>query len=166
MKTKAIVIDHGAVVRFTAAFFLLAAIIMPLNALWSKGKPEVASGNVREIKSTVEFDKIVQTAGNKIVIVDLYAVWCAPCRMLAPTLKKIAGAHKGRAIVLKVNVDKYRSLAARYRVRRIPHVVFLKKGKVVTALTGLYPEKSYTQVIDKYGPKKKSKNRRPKNKRK
>lgn len=71
------------------------------------------------------------------VLVDFYATWCGPCRMLAPALPGIAKAYEGRLKVVKVNVDEAPQLATDYGVRGVPTLMFFKNGKAVDTLVGL-----------------------------
>ncbi|MBR5287629.1 MAG: thioredoxin [Clostridia bacterium] len=75
-------------------------------------------------------------AGNKPVLVDFFATWCAPCRMIAPSVEKVAAEFEGSAIVGKVDVDSEPALAQRFGVMSIPTLIVLKDGKVVEQAVG------------------------------
>jgi len=74
---------------------------------------------------------------NKVVLVDFWAAWCGPCRMMAPVLNEIAGELKGNSYIGKVNVEQYQSLAQKYKVRGIPTMVLFKNGVEVTRFVGV-----------------------------
>ena len=79
-----------------------------------------------------EYDEVVANTNN--IIVQLSADWCGPCRVLSPLLESI-GTEKG-IDVIKVNIDKNPSIVAKYSVRSIPRILFIKEGQVVTDMTG------------------------------
>jgi thioredoxin 1 len=74
------------------------------------------------------------------VMVDFWAPWCGPCRMIAPTTEKLAREYEGRLKVCKLNVDENPQTASKYRVMSIPQVLFFKNGEVVDESTGAVPE--------------------------
>jgi thioredoxin 1 len=100
------------------------------------------------IGSAEAFDRIIQGA-NQPVLVDFYADWCGPCRMLAPTIEKLAQDFPGRVIVVKLNVDDLSTVASRYGIQGIPAVLVFNQGKEVQRLVGLQPANAYTKVLDK-----------------
>ena len=75
-------------------------------------------------------------AGDKPVLVDFWATWCGPCRMIAPVIEEIAADFEGRAVVGKVDVDQEPDLAQRFGVMSIPTLIVLKGGKVVEQAVG------------------------------
>ena len=80
------------------------------------------------------FEKAI--AGDQPVLVDFWATWCGPCRMIAPVIDEVAAEFEGRAIVGKVNVDEEMDLAQRFHVMSIPTLIVLKGGKVVEQAIG------------------------------
>ena len=84
--------------------------------------------------STASFDEAI--AGDKPVLVDFFATWCGPCRMIAPSVEKVAAEFEGSAIVGKVDVDEEPALAQRFGVMSIPTLIVLKGGKVVEQAVG------------------------------
>lgn len=82
------------------------------------------------------FEQLVLNA-DKPVLVDFWATWCMPCRMLAPTIEEIAEEAEGKAYVGKVNVDEEAELAIQYGVRSIPTLIFFENGKEVNRMVGV-----------------------------
>lgn len=91
------------------------------------------------------FDKAISGG---ITMVDFWASWCGPCKMLGPVIDDIANRYEGKAVVGKVNVDEEQTLASRYGVMSIPTVVFFKDGKEVARKVGVMPPESFTDVLD------------------
>ncbi len=81
------------------------------------------------------------------VVVDFYADWCGPCRMLAPTLEQLGERHAGRLIVAKVDTQRYPRHAQRLRVQGIPAVFLFKGGELVDRATGLRPLPFWEQMV-------------------
>jgi thioredoxin 1 len=94
-----------------------------------------------------EFDQLI--SGNKPVLVDFWADWCMPCRMLAPVIEQLGEQYQGRAEVAKVNVDEYPELASRYRIQSIPTVMIFDKGELAEIIVGLNSADVYTKALDK-----------------
>jgi len=93
------------------------------------------------------FDKAL--AEGKLMMVDFWAAWCGPCRMLAPMVDDLAAQYEGKAVVGKVNVDEEQELAIRYGVMSIPTVIFFKDGKEIDRKVGVMPPAAFTEVLDK-----------------
>ncbi|HOB36567.1 MAG TPA: thioredoxin [Candidatus Avimonas sp.] len=94
-----------------------------------------------------EFDQLI--SGDKPVLVDFWADWCMPCRMLAPVIEQLGEQYQGRAEVAKVNVDEYPELASRYRIQSIPTVMIFDKGELAEIIVGLNSADVYTKALDK-----------------
>ncbi|BAT71413.1 thioredoxin [Thermosulfidibacter takaii ABI70S6] len=84
------------------------------------------------------------------VLVDFWATWCAPCRMIAPVIDAIAEEYEGRLKVGKVNVDENSQLAIRYGIRAIPTLILFKEGKVVEQLVGVQPKDTIKSIIERH----------------
>ncbi|MDR1976140.1 MAG: thioredoxin [Campylobacteraceae bacterium] len=85
-------------------------------------------GKYIELK-TADFDSVVKSEG--VALVDFWAPWCGPCRMLAPVIEELAGEFEGKAKICKVNTDEEQDLAANYGIRSIPTILFFKDGQLV-----------------------------------
>jgi thioredoxin 1 len=86
---------------------------------------------------------------DKPALVDFWAEWCGPCKMLGPVVEELAKEYSGRVKVGKVNVDKNQSLAEKYGIRGIPTIILFKDGKIVEQLTGVQSKERLIQMIDK-----------------
>ncbi|WP_195576139.1 thioredoxin [Paenibacillus sp. 1001270B_150601_E10] len=95
------------------------------------------------------FDKEVLQS-NLPVLVDFWAPWCGPCRMLAPELEKIAGELGGSVVVAKMNVDQYKAAAAKYQVRGIPTLLLFKQGEVVASSVGAKPASELKRWVESH----------------
>ncbi|MBT5956226.1 MAG: thioredoxin [Candidatus Marinimicrobia bacterium] len=83
------------------------------------------------------------------VVVDFWAEWCGPCKMLAPTIDKIAKKYNGKVIVGKLNVDNSPSVAQKYNVRSIPNVLIISNGEIKEQVVGNVPEADISALLDK-----------------
>lgn len=82
------------------------------------------------------------------VLVDFWAPWCGPCKMLTPTIDALAGEYAGKAKVVKVNVDDNQQLAAHFGIRGIPTVMVFKGGQAVSTMVGMQPKEQLAQALD------------------
>jgi thioredoxin 1 len=84
------------------------------------------------------------------VVVDFWAPWCGPCRMVAPTLEKIAKEKAGKVVIAKVNTDEDPQWAIKYGVQGIPTMLFISGGKIVHRQVGALPEPMLRKVMDQF----------------
>lgn len=88
------------------------------------------------------------TAAGKVVMIDFWATWCGPCRMLSPIVDEVAAEYEGRVVVCKCNVDDADEIAMQFRVRNIPTLVFLKDGELVDRTVGVVSKAEITAKLD------------------
>lgn len=100
-----------------------------------------------ELKESSEFEKVITQY--KKVIVDFYATWCGPCKMLAPMLDKVVAKHNDWVIV-KVDVDKFNDIASKYQIQAVPTLFFFKEHKIVDKSMGFKPESELEKIITKF----------------
>ena len=102
--------------------------------------------NVNAVTSgTFEADVVESTAP---VVVDFWAEWCQPCKMLSPVLDKVSESYAGKLKVVKCNVDENQDVAAKYGVMSIPNLIFFKDGQVVNQAVGYMNESQLTSKVD------------------
>ena len=87
---------------------------------------------------------------NGLVVVDFWATWCGPCRLIAPSLDQLATEYAGKVKIAKVDVDANQQSAMRFNVRSIPMLLFFKEGKVVDQIVGAHPKPSIEAKIKQH----------------
>ena len=85
---------------------------------------------------------------NKTVLIDFWAEWCGPCRMIGPLIEELANEYEGKAIIGKLDVDNNQKSSVKYGVRSIPTILTFKDGEVVDRQVGAVPKETLTNVID------------------
>ena len=95
-------------------------------------------------------DNFDNTVANGLVLVDFWATWCGPCKMLAPTIDAIATEYKDRVVVGKVDVDECEAIARRFGIMSIPTLFLFKDGEVVEKLVGYRLKIELEQLLNKY----------------
>lgn len=100
---------------------------------------------------TVEFNQgslDEAIAGGKPVLVDFWAEWCGPCRMVGPIVSELSDDYEGKAVIGKVNVDENREVAAKYGIRNIPTILFFKDGELVDKVVGAVAKAAFAEKLD------------------
>ncbi|NTU42773.1 MAG: thioredoxin [Nitrospirales bacterium] len=97
--------------------------------------------------TSANWDKDVLQAGG-LVMVDFWAVWCGPCRMIAPTVEELAKEYAGKITVGKLNTDENSEVAGRYKIMGIPTIMFFKNGEKVDQVVGAVPKAQLKAKID------------------
>jgi len=88
-------------------------------------------------------------SNNENVVVDFWAEWCAPCRMIAPVIEELAKEYAGRVVFAKLNTDKNQDLASRFGISAIPTLIYFKKGRPVESIVGAMPKSELKKWIEK-----------------
>jgi len=96
------------------------------------------------------FDEELSRKGGGPILVDFWAEWCGPCRLMAPILDKVAARLKGRARVAKVDVDENQALAAKFGIMSIPTMILFKDGQIVEQLVGTTSEENLAKLVDRH----------------
>ena len=118
----------------TGIIFLTLAALYMLARSKMKNIPVVADND--KILTLTDKNFQYQTK-NKLVLVDFWAGWCAPCRMMAPVLNEVAEELQGNSHVGKVNIEQYQSLAQKFQVRNIPTLILFQNGKEINRFVGI-----------------------------
>jgi thioredoxin 1 len=96
------------------------------------------------------FEEELTRKGSGPILVDFWAEWCGPCRLMAPILDKVAARLKGRARVAKVDVDENQALAAKFGIMSIPTMILFKDGQIVEQVVGTTSEENLAKLVDRH----------------
>ena len=107
----------------------------------------MASENIVTATETNFQDEVLQS--NRPVLVDFWAEWCGPCKMIAPLLDELASEYDGKIKIAKVNIDDHQNLAAQFRVTAIPTLLIFKNGQVVEQMVGAKSKRDLKASLDK-----------------
>lgn len=129
----------------TGALIVVFGVLILMARARMKNVPSVENHDNIITLTDVNFQH--QTK-NRIVLVDFWASWCAPCRIMAPVLNDVADELTGNAYVGKVNIEQYQALAQKYQIRNIPTMVLFKDGKEVSRIIGVRSKQYLLQQIN------------------
>lgn len=106
-----------------------------------------------ELSESMFDDEVLEVSKKQVVLVDFWAPWCGPCRMLGPILEKLSQDYEGRVRMVKVNADNAPQLSKRYQIRSIPMVMLFKDGQTVDQFMGVRQESEIRRFIDGHLPR-------------
>jgi len=125
-------------------FIALAALVTFLGCSTRETPANSAAGEKHSMTlTTANFDAEV-LASQKPVLVDFWATWCGPCKIIAPIVEEIAAEYKGKVVVGKLDVDQNGDIASKYGIEGIPTLLVFKGGKVVDRIVGVVPKETIT----------------------
>ena len=100
---------------------------------------------MKSINSNKDFNNLVKSG--KPFVMDFYADWCGPCQVLMPTVEKLADEFKGEVAIVKVDIDRQRALAEKFKVKSIPSIFFMESNKVKESIKGAASEHTLRKKI-------------------
>jgi thioredoxin len=121
-----------------------------MTMLQSDGAPAAApEGFVKDTTTQTFVKDVIEESKRQPVLVDFWAEWCGPCKMIAPILDELAGEYDGKVKIGKVNIDEYQKLATEYGIRAIPTLLLFKDGQVADQIVGLRSKRDFKIKLDK-----------------
>jgi thioredoxin 1 len=92
------------------------------------------------------FNEIAKT--DKVVMIDFWAVWCGPCRMVGPVVEELSNEYEGKAVIGKLDVDSNPEISVKFGIRNIPTIIYLKNGEVVDKVVGVVPKQTLMDKLN------------------
>ncbi len=113
-------------------------------------KEDISMSDSKKVQITTDetFQEVL--SANKLALVDFWAEWCGPCKLLGPTIEKLANEYDGKVLFYKMDVDSNPSTPSKFNVRGIPTVIFIKDGKLVHQIVGNQPIGHFQDEIKKH----------------
>lgn len=112
-------------------------------------KPSLLKGGVVNILTDANFDQAISSAG-LLLLVDFWADWCSPCKMMAPVVEALARDYAGRVLFAKINTDQNRTTSARFRVMSIPNFMVFKNGKRIDQVLGAVGRQGLEAILGRH----------------
>jgi thioredoxin 1 len=115
---------------------------------WKKKEKKTISNPAVEITEANYMDKVINT--DKPVLLDFWAPWCGPCKVMGPIIDELADDYGDRAMIGKINTEQQQKLAAMYKIRSIPTLVVIKNKEIVEQYSGVVPKPNLEEIIKNY----------------
>lgn len=115
---------------------------------WKSKEEAYLSEDIINVSDETFEEAVIKS--NLPVLVDFWAVWCAPCKMIVPTLDYLAKSYKGRMNVVKVNVDENMTIPSKYGIMSIPTLLLFKEGDVKETIVGALPQDKIVDILSKH----------------
>ena len=115
--------------------------------------PQAAPDLIKETTTQAFVKDVIEESKRQPVLIDFWAPWCGPCRIVSPVVERIATDLPGKLKLVKVNSDNAPNLSQRFGIRGIPTLVMIDHGKEVARITGAYPEPALRSWVDEHLPK-------------
>lgn len=116
------------------------ALAFPAETIANRADPDDASSGddelIQQVYDQLELEEVLEAAGSKLVIIDFFAPWCKPCKMIAPVLEELARKAKGKVVFLKVDTDESQDLAQEHKIKSMPTFHLYKNGKKIDSIRG------------------------------
>jgi thioredoxin 1 len=140
----------GIIIATIVAFFLVGGLIIVWSAHQREDVEKQVSSHLKDF-SDENFEKeVVEASKSHPILVDFYADWCLPCRMLDPILEEVARDLKGRATIGKVNTDK-NLIGRKFGINKIPAIFIIRDGEIKNAFYGVVPKETLVKALQEYG---------------
>ncbi len=110
----------------------------------------MADNNIQAVSDATFQSEVIDASKNEPVMVDFWAEWCRPCRMLAPTVEEIAREHSGKIKVVKMNVDENINTPGKFNIRGIPTLLVFRGGQVADQIVGAVPKDQIEKVLQRH----------------
>ena len=108
------------------------------------------STNIKDVNTDNFMNDVIEASKDKPIIVDFWAPWCGPCRMVAPVVEEISKDFEGKIKVLKLNTDENPNVASQYGIRSIPTLMIFKGGQKVDTVVGAVPKATLSSTLSKH----------------
>lgn len=122
------------------------------GSLVSKGVATM-SEHIIDVNEQNFQNAVLEESSQRLVVIDFWADWCAPCKALMPVLEKLANEYAGQFLLAKVNADEQQNISGQFGIRSLPTVIFMKEGQPIDAFQGAQSEKEIREALDKHLPK-------------